>query len=208
MLQIDTSSPIVIFGIGREGRSTYRALKKFYPSVSITLVDDKDIQENNSEWTQTLAEDQENTRFVLAKDFSFPEGTGTLFKTPGIAPSHSLLVAVPQGWTVTSNIALAMDMFHSHDCFITIGVTGTKGKSTATSAVYHVLKSSGKKTYLAGNIGVPALDIVQSLFSQDGAPLSNEKQYIVIEFSSHQLLSVTKSPQIGVLLDITPEHLD
>ncbi|MCD8241891.1 MAG: UDP-N-acetylmuramoyl-L-alanine--D-glutamate ligase [Lachnospiraceae bacterium] len=81
----------------------------------------------------------------------------------------------------------------------TIGITGTKGKSTTTTLLYHILKEAGRDVVLAGNIGIPAFDILEQL-GPDTIP--------VCEFSCHQLEYIHVSPHIAVLLNIHEEHLD
>jgi len=82
---------------------------------------------------------------------------------------------------------------------VKIGITGTKGKSTTSTVLYNVLKEQGKKAFLLGNIGNPILDEVDNI---------TEDSYVVIEVSSHTLEFVKYSPDISILLDIFPEHLD
>jgi UDP-N-acetylmuramoylalanine--D-glutamate ligase len=80
-----------------------------------------------------------------------------------------------------------------------IGITGTKGKSTTTTLVYHILKQAGIPVVLAGNIGIPVFAAAEGL---------EEDTVIVVELSSHQLEYMTVSPRYGVLLNIHEEHLD
>ncbi|MDR0804240.1 MAG: UDP-N-acetylmuramoyl-L-alanine--D-glutamate ligase [Oscillospiraceae bacterium] len=80
-----------------------------------------------------------------------------------------------------------------------IGVTGTKGKSTTSSLVYEILRALGENVTLLGNIGVPPLDV---LFAE------NTPDVIVCELSCHQLEFMRHSPDIAVLLNVFPEHLD
>jgi len=79
------------------------------------------------------------------------------------------------------------------------GITGTKGKSTTSSLLHHILTECGKKSRLIGNIGVPPLDIAGEL---------NQDEIVVAELSCHQLEYVQASPGIAVLLNIFEEHLD
>jgi len=78
-------------------------------------------------------------------------------------------------------------------------VTGTKGKSTTTSLIYHILKTAKIPSVLLGNIGKPPLDYLEE---------DNEKTFFVFEMSSHQLTDIEKSPDIAVFLNVFPEHLD
>ncbi|MEK9178783.1 MAG: UDP-N-acetylmuramoyl-L-alanine--D-glutamate ligase [Patescibacteria group bacterium] len=79
-----------------------------------------------------------------------------------------------------------------------IGVTGTKGKGTTSSLIYEMLKKDGKDAYLGGNIGVPPFEFLDKL---------NKDSIVVLEISSFQLEDIHKSPHIGVILLIAPEHL-
>lgn len=80
-----------------------------------------------------------------------------------------------------------------------VGVTGTKGKGTTSTLIYNILKKSGKDVYLAGNIGYPALDILPKL---------NRNSVVVLELSSFQLQDLDCSPEVAIVLDIAPDHLD
>jgi UDP-N-acetylmuramoylalanine--D-glutamate ligase len=80
-----------------------------------------------------------------------------------------------------------------------IGITGTKGKSTTSSLIHHILISAGVPAEIVGNIGRPPLALI------DDVP---HDTFFVHEFSSHQLAEIETSPHIAVLLNIVPEHLD
>lgn len=103
-------------------------------------------------------------------------------------------VDVPDGVEVTCQT----DLFLRFSDCVCVGVTGTKGKTSTSTLIYGMVKQSGKKACLIGNIGVPVLD-----------SLENEKVDVaVIEMSSHQLEFTTASPHVAVMTNIYPEHLD
>ena len=80
-----------------------------------------------------------------------------------------------------------------------IAITGTNGKSTTTALIAHILREAGRDVQLGGNIGVPILDL---------EPPSDERIH-VIECSSFQIdLAPSLAPTIGVLINITPDHID
>ncbi len=94
----------------------------------------------------------------------------------------------------------ATDLFLEDFADRTIGITGTKGKSTTSSLLYHVLKEcSGRPVFLVGNIGVPCLDVYDEI---------TPDSIIVFEMSCHQLEHAAISPHVAVMLNIFEDHLD
>ena len=117
--------------------------------------------------------------------------------SPGVDPRHSVRATVRQsGATVLGELALAADKFTAP----VIGVTGTNGKTTVTELIGSMLRAAGKKVFVGGNIGTPLGDLL----------ISDEKfEAIVLELSSFQLeLCGDFVPEVGILLNITPDHLD
>jgi UDP-N-acetylmuramoylalanine--D-glutamate ligase len=112
-----------------------------------------------------------------------------VIKSPGI---QKKLIHVP--YTTATNI------FFGNVKGMTIGVTGTKGKSTTASLIYGILKKAGKRVQLGGNIGKPLLDELR---------LDNTPESIyVCELSSYQLDDIRYSPHISVFINIFPEHMN
>lgn len=110
-------------------------------------------------------------------------------KTPGIPKTK---VTIP--YTTATNV------FFSKNKNFTIGITGSKGKSTTASMVYEILKAAGKKVRLLGNIGIPMLGALLTKIDPD--------EIFVIELSSYALEDIEYSPNIAVLLNLFPEHMD
>lgn len=112
-------------------------------------------------------------------------------KTPGI---NKRLVTIP--YTTATNIFLSKVLGKN----LIIGVTGSKGKSTTTSLIYEIVKASGKDVRILGNIGLPML----------GALLEpiNPETIFVLELSSYQLDDIRFSPDISVVTNLFPEHMD
>lgn len=118
-----------------------------------------------------------------------------IVKSPGIPPLPEIQKAKEEGKIVTS----ATNIFFSEFRGKIIGITGTKGKSTTAALIYEVIKNGGLDVYLVGNIGLPSLELLDKI---------NENSTVVYELSSFQLYDLTKSPQIAVVTNIYPEHLD
>jgi UDP-N-acetylmuramoylalanine--D-glutamate ligase len=167
---------ILILGFGREGKSTLRFLNKYLPDAVVAVAD-----KNQMEAVQYFG-----TGYLEAMyDFDIA------IKTPGI----SLKDFDTKGVEITSQTDLFLSQFHDQ----AIGITGTKGKSTTTSLIYHLLKSSGRDAILTGNIGIPCFDVMEDI---------KPESIVVYELSAHQLEYVHNSPRVGVLLNIFEEHLD
>ncbi len=113
----------------------------------------------------------------------------TVVRTPGIPPEK---VRAPF-------VTTAVNIFFSLCRGVTVGVTGTKGKSTTSALIADILKQKFADVRLVGNIGNPALDHL-------GA--ATQKTVFVIELSSHQLADIKFSPHVAVVLNVFPEHLD
>lgn len=200
---------IILFGLAREGWSSYQFLRTHLPEKDILLTDDKTVAELTVEWQKALQTDQHLHFFSPEAILQHLTSALYIFKTPGIPPTNALFAALSQyevKWS--SNTELFFNLLNSlpaNERPTTIGVTGTKGKSTTTALIAHVLQSAQKPTFLAGNIGTPALTVWEELEKSSVNPTT---AIVVLELSSHQLQELTSSPHIAVLQNITPEHLD
>ena len=179
------NKPLLILGFGREGKSTLRFLQKYIPDATVAIADrNESAFESIKDLNISCFSGDDYLKVINDYDI--------VIKTPGI----SLLgVEVSPRVEITSQTDLFLSAFAKR----TIGITGTKGKSTTTSLIYHLLKSSGHKAILTGNIGIPCFDIIQEI---------EDQSVIVYELSAHQLEFVHNSPRVGVLLNVFEEHLD
>lgn len=116
-----------------------------------------------------------------------------IIKTPGISFKNVNITDFQD--KITNQLELFLEFI---ECF-TIGITGTKGKSTTSSLTYKVLKDQEKDVFLIGNIGEPIFDNIEKI---------HKNSMVVLELSSHALQYVKKSPNIAILLNIYKEHLD
>lgn len=119
-----------------------------------------------------------------------------VFRSPGIDYTKpEIRDAVAAGVEVTSEIETFFALCPAR----TVGVTGSDGKTTTTTLIAEMLKASGHTVHLGGNIGVPLLPVVEQVAPGDIA---------VVELSSFQLISMRQSPDIAVVTNLTPNHLD
>lgn len=119
-----------------------------------------------------------------------------IFRTPGLRPDvPELLLAQAKGSQLTSEMEA---FFQVCPCHI-IGVTGSDGKTTTTTIIASLLKKAGYNTYVGGNIGKPLLPDADGMEPDDWA---------VLELSSFQLMTMGRSPEIAVVTNLAPNHLD
>lgn len=183
-------SRVAILGTGREGRAAWRHLRAVHPGIQLTLIDENPPEPGFLE--QLTPEDRVLTGPL---DSAGLAGFDLLVRSPGISTYRNCFrQALAAGVIVTSPSNL---WFAGHADQRTICVTGTKGKSTTCALLAHVLDASGSTVRLAGNIGRPLLDC-----DDHGV------DWWVIELSSYQLADLDAQPDVAVLLNLTPEHLD
>lgn len=180
---------IAVFGLGISGLSAVRALKKAGADVH-AWDDNKDQQEKARDLGAQIS------LLTRTLDVSFD----ALVLSPGVPLTHPQPHdVVIKAQSVSVPIIGDIDLLHhANHGLKTIGITGTNGKSTTTALMAHVLNECGVKALAAGNIGTPVLDLDLSGID-----------VLVLELSSYQLdLCQAYSPDISILLNITPDHLD
>lgn len=137
-------------------------------------------------------------KFVLGDNYltCIPDGTSLIFKTPGLRIDvPELVCAAERGIEITSEMEL---FFELCPCKI-IAVTGSDGKTTTTTLIGEMLAKQGFRCHIGGNIGKPLIGEVEEIKPEDMA---------VLELSSFQLHTMKKSPDIAVITNVTPNHLD
>ena len=180
---------ILILGFGREGKSSLAFIRKYLPHAEVGIADKnesafKDLEVN--------AANSNNPKLYSGDNYiDAVNDYDIVLKTPGISLKDKDIDLSK----ITSQTDLFLEEFHNQ----IIGITGTKGKSTTSTLIYHLLKESGRDAILAGNIGIPIFDVVDKI---------SNKTIIVFELSAHQLQFIHRSPHIGILLNVFEEHLD
>lgn len=180
---------VLILGYGREGQSSYQLLRAIFPEKRFTLADKI---ENHQEAIKTAEND---TNLILKLGQNYLEDIqfyDFVLKSPGIKIEREQLKTDA---ILSSQTQIFLDVYSKQ----TIGITGTKGKSTTASLIHHVLSEAGKDVVLVGNIGIPPLSALQKITS---------KTIVIFELSAHQLEDINCSPRISVFLNIYEEHLD
>jgi UDP-N-acetylmuramoylalanine--D-glutamate ligase len=226
---------IAILGFGKEGRAIFEFLNKnpihknFLPSYLQFLTPSK-----NKNPLQSIKKNlwilDKNTKIKLPQKTNYKlhlqtgkkylknlDSFDLIFRSPGVPYNlPSIQNAIKKGAIISSATQLFFEIITNLNCQTTkqhknksiyiIGITGTKGKGTTSTLIYKMLKAAGKKVYLAGNIGKPAIELLPKLTT---AKINQRKKiYIVLELSSFQLQGLKFSPDIAGVLDIFPDHLD
>lgn len=184
---------VAVIGLGVSNLPLLDYLYKM--SSDVTVFDDRDTKQIPKDIMDKI------TKYTFG--FSFGEnnlsklvGFDIIFRSPSCMPTRKELILEEQrGAIVTTEIEMLMEMA---PCKI-IGVTGSDGKTTTTSLIYEIVKKAGFTAHLGGNIGYPLFTKLAEI---------NEDDIIVLELSSFQLMNMTVSPDIAVITNISPNHLN
>lgn len=182
---------IAILGFGKEGKSTYKFIRKYFTDTKLTIIDGLNKKDDD------ICKNDENVNFVYGKDYlNNLNKYDLIIKTPGISlnflDKEYLNQIKPK---ITSQLELLLEVNSKN----IIGITGTKGKSTTSTLLYNVIKDQGMDVILSGNIGIPVLDEIENY---------HDNTIIVVEMSSHQLEFIKTSPHIAAILNLYQDHLD
>ena len=185
---------VALWGWGREGRAAYRALRRRLPTLPMTVFCSAgEVEETRALGDALLTSDTDASVEHLSR-------FDVVVKSPGISPYRpEALGAAQRGTRFVGGTTL---WFAENPDARTICITGTKGKSTTTALLAHLLRASGHSTALCGNIGMPLLELLD---------IQPAPEFWAIELSSYQTRDVAASgvsPEIAVATNVFPEHLD
>ncbi len=163
--------------------------------TNVTVFDNKEIDKIDKNVIDKVSNLCMGMSF--GKDYlSKLHGFDVIFRSPSCRPdTKELIEEEKNGAIITSEIEMLMKLC---PCKV-IGVTGSDGKTTTTSLIYEILKEKGYNCYLGGNIGIPLFTKVKEMTKED---------IVVLELSSFQLMDMDISPNISVVTNISPNHLD
>ncbi|MDD3030133.1 MAG: UDP-N-acetylmuramoyl-L-alanine--D-glutamate ligase [Alphaproteobacteria bacterium] len=179
---------VVVWGTGREGQSAVLFMREIAPDVRLCFVDEKEnLDQEMLEGVQIVTGDRIKEK-VLNADI--------VVKSPGISFYHPFLFERRQRGKNSTSLT-NMWLQQNADAFV-VGITGSKGKSTTTSLLAHVLNKNGVRAMAVGNIGVP--------LSKDIS--AHDADCFVLELSSYQCADLCFPCKIGVVTTLFPEHLD
>lgn len=182
---------VAVVGIGISNTPLLHLLRA--AGIAVTACDKKDEAQLGP-----LAEQLRATGVTLQLGDSYLDGLDhdLIFRSPGIRPDiPAFLAAAARGSVITSEMEV---FFEVCPCRI-LAVTGSDGKTTTTTLIAEMLKRAGYTVHVGGNIGKPLLAEVAEMKKTD---------YAVLELSSFQLMTLTRSPSVAVLTNLSPNHLD
>ena len=182
---------LLVLGLGVSNRPLVRLLLEFGCTV---IGCDRTPREKLDE--EVLELEKLGCKLSLGDTYLDGLSADIVFRTPGMHPHIPALEQLRSaGATVTSEMEI---FFRLCPCTL-LAVTGSDGKTTTTTLISEMLKAAGKTVWLGGNIGTPLLPLCRQM---------KETDYAVVELSSFQLMDMTHSPQIAVVTNLAPNHLD
>lgn len=182
---------VTVIGAGISNRPLILLLAE--AGLSVTVCDRSDAAALGSFYDECAVK---GVAFRLGGGYLDGLDGDVIFRTPGMHPFQpALRAAADNGSIVTSEMELFLSLC---PCRV-FAITGSDGKTTTTTLVSELLKTAGHTVWLGGNIGRPLLSDVDKMRPEDAA---------VLELSSFQLHSMTCSPDVAVITNISPNHLD
>ena len=184
-----TTDKDLVVGLGKTGLSIARYLKR--QDADAIFFDSRDEPPGLDELEELFPD----AKVRLGND-KLPRGVTRIIASPGIADSHPLLKkARKKKLEIVSDI----ELFARAAAKPYVAITGSNGKSTVTTLLYHMCRADGRKVLAGANLGEPALDLLAE----------DEPDLYVLELSSFQLQRTHNLPaEVAVLLNVSPDHLD
>lgn len=182
---------ITVIGIGISNLPLIKYLVSL--GANVTACDRRSAEDLGENYTEL---EKLGVKFNLGDGYLNNLSDDMIFKTPGMRYDvPELLKAKENGSIVTSEMEVFFEVCPSH----IIAVTGSDGKTTTTTLIHKMMTDAGYKTWLGGNIGNPLLTDTEKM---------KENDWVILELSSFQLHTMRKSPEIAVITNISPNHLD
>jgi UDP-N-acetylmuramoylalanine--D-glutamate ligase len=184
---------VAIWGPGKEGWSTLKALRKRLPGQHLVILNDSALDAP----TVALLSQIEDISVVIGDAVPAAlDGFDVVIRSPGVSIYRKEIQrARENGVCFTTAVNL---WFAENPQARTVCITGSIGKSTTTALTAHLLQSSGVRAVAAGNLGLPLLDLLEQ----------PAMEVYVIELSSYQLCDFTGAPHVALLLNLYQDHLD
>jgi len=186
-------SKVAIIGLGVSNIPLLEYMHNL--KANVTVFDDREIDKIPKEVLDKVTD--YHFDFSYGKDsLSKLNGFNIIFRAPSCMPTREELKReAERGAIVTTEIEMVIKIFPGK----VIGITGSDGKTTTTTLIYEILKNNGYNCYLGGNIGIPLFTKLSEMKPED---------IVVLELSSFQLMGMEVSPDISVITNITPNHLN
>jgi len=184
---------VAVMGMGVSNTPLIKYLMDL--DANITVFDKKTEEELGKAKCEEYA--MQGVRFSLGENYlDNLVGYDIIFRSPSMRPdTPALEKELDRGAILTSEIEMLIDLCPGK----IIGVTGSDGKTTTTTLIYRMLQEEGYNCYLGGNIGIPLFAKIDEMRPDD---------IVVLELSSFQLMTLKKSPNISVITNLSPNHLD
>lgn len=176
---------IAIWGLGVEGKAVLKVLNENFPNKKIKIIDDKNCPPDSGNDT-CLLNQLRNIDVVI--------------RSPGVSIYKKEIIFAKKNFDITFITEKTLFFGELKDKKIkTIAITGTKGKTTTSTFCAYLLEKLGYKVLLAGNMGVPTIELLNKVDKYD---------FVVVEISSYQTSDLLSFPEFGILLNLFPEHIN
>ena len=184
---------IAIIGMGV---SNIPLLDYFYEKhAKVTVFDNREVEQIDKNIIGKI--EQYNFEYFFGENnLENLKGFDIIFRSPSAMPFiKEIAEEIERGAIVTTEIEMVLKLTPCK----TIGITGTEGKTTTTSIIYEIIKNAGYKCFLGGNIGKPIFTQIKDMKPED---------FVILEMSSFQLMDMDVSPNVSLVTNIYPDHLN